>query len=213
MRFPVKFLWPRAFLAGAVLLMAPAAGLSAQSTAAQTQNPPPQQTAATQQNPAPQDDDSVAGAARKSKTEKSKAAPKKVITDDDLSSIKGDGVSVVGEAGSGKKESNAAPEKAGDAAPAKSGAKDEAYWRGRAKQIRDQIVAVDAEIEKTQEEIKKGGAAGFDPQTGLNQNVIFFEDRNTKLKKLEEKKAELQKQMDDLEDEARKAGVPSGWLR
>ena len=205
--------WRTALLAGAVLLMAPPASLSAQGTASQPQNPPAQQTAATQLNPPPQNDDSVADAARKSKTEKSKSAPKKVITDDDLSSIKGDGVSVVGEAGSGKKESNAAAEKAGDAAPAKSGAKDEAYWRGRAKQIRDQMANVDAEIEKTQEEIKKGGAAGFDPQTGLNQNVIFFEDRNTKLKKLEEKKAELQKQMDDLEDEARKAGVPSGWLR
>jgi len=213
MRIPVKFLWGTALLAGALVLIAPAAGLFAQSTASQTQNPPAQQTAAAQQNPPPQNDDSVADAARKSKTEKSKAAPKKVITDDDLSSIKGDGVSVVGEESSGTKASNAAAEKAGDAAPAKSGAKDEAYWRGRAKQIRDQIANVDAEIEKTQEEIKKGGAAGFDPQTGLNQNVIFFEDRNTKLKKLEEKKAELQKQMDDLEDEARKAGVPSGWLR
>ena len=213
MRLPMNWPWRMALLAGAVLLIAPAASLSAHSTASQTQNPPAQQTPATQQTPAPQDDDSVADAARKSKTEKSKAPPKKVITDDDLSSIKGDGVSVVGDESSGTKEGKAPAEKDGSPAPAKSGAKDEAYWRGRAKQIRDQMANVDAEIEKTQEEIKKGGAAGFDPQTGLNQNVIFFEDRNTKLKKLEEKKAELQKQMDDLEDEARKAGVPSGWLR
>ena len=72
---------------------------------------------------------------------------------------------------------------------------------------------MDEEIQKTQDEIKKGGGAGFDAQSGLNQNVIFFEDRNTKLKKLEEKKAQLQKQMEALEDEARKEGVPSGWLR
>jgi hypothetical protein len=179
----------------------------------QAQSSASQQSSAQQPSPPADDSDSVAAAARKAKGDKNKPAPKKVITDDDLSSIKGKGVSVVGDEPSGADKEAPAAEKSGAAPAAKPGVKDEAYWRARAKQIRDQMTAIDQQIEQTQEEIKKGGGAGFDAQTGLNQNVIYFEDRNSKLKKLEGRKADLQKQMDDLEDEARKANVPAGWLR
>jgi len=179
----------------------------------QAQSAAAQQSSAQQPSSTPEDTDSVAAAARKAKADKNKPAPKKVLTDDDLSSIKGKGVSVVGDASPGAGDKKPAAENSAAPSAAKPGVKDEAYWRARAEQIRSQMAAIDQQIEQTQEEIKKGGAAGFDAQTGLSQNVIYFEDRNTKLKKLEAKKAELQKQMDDLEDEARKAGVPSGWLR
>jgi hypothetical protein len=209
----VQWAWIRALLAGVILAAGPAASASPQSGASQAQNPPAQQSATSQPGSTAQDSDSVAEAARKMKADKTKPAPKKVITDDDLSSIKGNGVSVVGDEGAGPEDEKSQADKSGGAAQGKPGVKDEAYWRARAKPIRDQLAAVDEEIQKTQDEIKKGGGAGFDAQSGLNQNVIFFEDRNTKLKKLEEKKAQLQKQMEALEDEARKEGVPSGWLR
>ncbi|HUK52550.1 MAG TPA: hypothetical protein VL099_04575 [Candidatus Binatia bacterium] len=213
MRNPVNQPWAAALLAGAVLLLAPAAWPFPQSGATPAQKPSADQNTTMQQPSAPQDSDSVAEAARKAKAEKGKQATKKVITDDDLSSIKGDGVSVVGDEKPDTDAEKTAAEKPEGAAAAKPGVKDESYWRGRAKQIRDQMAAVDQEIEKTQDEIKKGGGAGFDAQSGLNQNVIYFEDRNTKLKKLEERKAQLQKQLEDLEDEARKASVPAGWVR
>jgi len=172
----------------------------------QSQNPPQEQP---QTQPAA---DSVADAARKAKADKPKTAPKKVYTEDDMHSLKSGGLSVVGE-----KDSDAAADSGkSETSPAGAGAKtekDEAYWRGRAQKIRDQMAAVDQEIAKVQDEIKKGGAAGFDAQTGRNQNVVFFEDRNAKLKNLEKKKDELQKQMDALEEEARQADVPVGWLR
>jgi len=213
MRHPIRLTWGAALLAGAVLALAPAAIPFPQSGTSQTQNPPPKPSDAKQQDAAAGDSDSVADAARKAKGEKSKPAPKKVITDEDLSSLKGEGVSVVGDEKPGAEGEPGDAEKSGAATAAKPGVKDEAYWRGRAKQLHDQIASVDAEIDKTQDEIKKGGGAGFDAQTGLSQNVIYFEDRNTKLKKLQERKAQLQKQLEDLEDEARKAGVPSGWVR
>ncbi|HKM90161.1 MAG TPA: hypothetical protein VJX29_06065 [Candidatus Acidoferrales bacterium] len=172
----------------------------------QSQNPPQEQP---QTPPAV---DSVADAARKAKSDKPKTATKKVYTEDDMHSLKSGGLSVVGE-----KDSDAAADSGkSETSPAGAGAKtekDEAYWRGRAQKIRDQMAAVDQEIAKVQDEIKKGGAAGFDAQTGRNQNVVFFEDRNAKLKNLEKKKDELQKQMDALEEEARQADVPVGWLR
>jgi len=170
----------------------------------QSQNPPQEQP---QAQPAA---DSVADAARKAKADKPKTTPKKVYTEDDMHSLKSGGLSVVGEKDSDSTADSDKP----DANPAGAGAKkDEAYWRGRAQKIRDQMAAVDQEIAKVQDEIKKGGAAGFDAQTGRNQNVVFFEDRNTQLKNLQKKKEDLQKQMDALEDEARQADVPVGWLR
>ncbi len=187
------------FLATAIFALAALAQPQSQS-----QNPPQEQP---QTQPAA---DSVADAARKAKADKPKIATKKVYTEDDMHSLKGGGLSVVGEKDSGK---DADADKS-DAKPAAAGEKkDEAYWRGRAQKIRDQMAAVDQEIAKVQDEIKKGGAAGFDAQTGRNQNVVFFEDRNAKLKNLEKKKDELQKQMDALEEEARQADVPVGWLR
>jgi len=186
-----------ALLAGAALALA------------QQHAPPPQ----TQAEPPPRPG-SVADAARKSKAEKDKAKSKKVYTDEDMPSLSG-AVSVVGDKSASTPSGDA---KGPDANPAgeqstKGGKSDEAMWRARAKKIRDQMDAVDQEIAKTEDEIKKSGGAGFDPQSGLKQNVIYFEDRNAKLKDLQNKKAELQKQMDALEDEARKAGVPAGWLR
>jgi hypothetical protein len=191
----------------AIAIFALAAGAQPQ---AQSQNPPPQDP---QAQPAA---DSVADAARKAKTDKPKTAQKKVFTEEDIPSLKKGGLSVVGEKDSGtdadaaKADAKTAEAKPADAAKTE---KDEAYWRGRAQKIRDQMAAVDQEIDKVQDEIKKGGAAGFDAQTGRNQNVVFFEDRNSQLKNLQKKKDELQKQMDALEDEARQAGVPVGWLR
>jgi hypothetical protein len=171
---------------------------------AQSQPQPAQQTQ--------QGTDSVADAARKAKTDKPKNAPKKVYTDDDLSSLHGGGVSVVGDKDSGTADKDAAGAKTGGDAGAKP-AKGEAWWRDRAQKLRDQMAQVDSEIDKVQDEVKKGGGAGFNVQSGLTSNTVYFEDRNTKLKNLQKKKAEIQKQMDALEEEARQADVPLSWIR
>jgi hypothetical protein len=207
-----KWPWITALFAAAVLVFTQGSAALPQGGQAQGQKPPAPDATPAQQGSSSQDSGSVADAARKAKAKKEKPASKKVITDDDLSSIKGDGVSVVGDE-SAVVEDKSGADKPANATQAKAGVKDEAYWRARAKQIRDQLDAVDQQIAKTEDDIKKGGGAGFDPQTGLTQSVVYFEDRNTKLKKLQEKKAALQKQMDDLEDEARRENVPSGWLR
>jgi hypothetical protein len=202
MRDRMTLPWGAALLAGALLAVA----VPAQP---QTQNPPPQQ------GQSAQSPDSAADAARKAKAEKSKAKPKKVYTDEDMSSLSGGGISVVGD----KDSSAAAPDgKNPDAKPAggdaaKSGKNGEAYWRGKAGKIRDQMAAIDQQIEKLQEEIKKQGNGGFDPASGLSQNVIYVTDRSAQVKQLEKKKADLQKQMDELAEEGRKAGADPGWFR
>jgi len=171
---------------------------------ARSQNPPPDQS-----QPAA---DSVADAARKSKSDKPKTTQKKVFTEDDLPALKTGGLSVVGEKDSGTSPADAGKPSA-KPAPATGNAKSEAYWRGRAQKIRDQMNALDQQISALKDEMQKGGHAGFDMQTGRNQNVVVLEDRNAKLKALEKRRDDLQKEMDALEEEARRADVPIGWLR
>jgi hypothetical protein len=159
-------------------------------------------------------EESVADAARKAKAKKEKTEHGKVLTDDDLSGLRGNGVSVVGDGSSGRsasQDSSLALPEDGGATP--SGAHDEQYWRAKARDLLDQIAATDQKIAKTEEEIKKYGNIGFDPQTGLKKNVIYVDDRPTQVKKLEQHKQDLQKKLEDLEDQGRKEGAPPAWFR
>jgi cell division protein FtsB len=214
----------------AVLLLVfwPAASATAQSGSAtppaQLSTPPQSQTQ-TQSQPVSQSEtaaqtdsgdkpQSLADAARKANAQKDKPKAKRVFTEDDLSSVRGT-ISVVGDgtAGRGSEQnwnSNAAHQGNNGAS---SAGKDEAYWRGRARAIKDQIADVDRQISDKKDEIAKSGPNGFDPSTGLSQNVIVVHDRNAELKQLEDRKQSLERQLDDLADEGRKAGADSGWFR
>jgi hypothetical protein len=201
---------PRCFAAGQSQTPPPP---KTQTQSASQPQPPAQPPAATQTSDATPAEDSLAEASRKAKAKKEKLARGKVLTDDDLSGIRGNGVSVVGDGtsgGSGSKSADGSPA-LGEAS--ESGAHDEQYWRGKSRDLLDQISATDQEIAKTQEEIKKYGNVGFDPSTGLKKNVIYVDDRQTKVKKLEERKQDLQRQLEQLEDEGRKEGAPPAWFR
>jgi hypothetical protein len=201
---------PRCFAAGQSQTPPPP---KTQTQSASQPQPPAQPPAATQTSDATPAENSLAEASRKAKAKKEKLARGKVLTDDDLSGIRGNGVSVVGDGtsgGSGSKSADGSPA-LGEAS--ESGAHDEQYWRGKSRDLLDQISATDQEIAKTQEEIKKYGNVGFDPSTGLKKNVIYVDDRQTKVKKLEERKQDLQRQLEQLEDEGRKEGAPPAWFR
>ena len=49
--------------------------------------------------------------------------------------------------------------------------------------------------------------------TGMKDNIAYIQDRNAQLQELEKHKADLQKQLDELQDEGRKVGAPSSWFR
>jgi len=179
---------------------------------AQAQAQPPQSSPSSQsqtQSQPQQKDDSAADAAKKPAKDKPK--PKKVFTEDDLSGLRGNGVSVVGDANAPARSNAPASQSSGG--DATKSLKDEEYWRGRASQIKEQMVATDEAIKNLQEEIKKNGATGFDAQSGLKQNVIYVDDRNARLKQLEQRRQDLDKQMDLLQEEGRKAGADSAWFR
>jgi len=170
---------------------------SAQQPQPSQQSPTPAQT--------PSKDESAPDASKKAQKDKPK--PKKVFTEDDLSSMKG-GVSVVGDANRRAAQRTGTADPDGDEAESP-----EQYWRGRAREILDQIAQVDEAIAKTKDDIKKYGSGGFDVTTGMKDNVAYIKDRNGQLQRLEKRKADLQKQMDDLQEEGRKAGASPSWFR
>jgi len=131
-----------------------------------------------------------------------------VYTEDDLSSLKGSGVSVVGEAPKKGARPSRPLDPDGD-----GGQNNEEYWRRRAREILDQITAVDEEIAQKKDEIKKYGSGGFDVTTGMKQNIAYINDRNGQVKSLENRKVNLEKQLDDLQEEGRKAGAAPSWFR
>jgi hypothetical protein len=174
------------------------------STPTQTQSQAPPATL----DAPPQKQDSLAEAARKAKANKPATAKPKVYTEDDLKGMKGPGISVVGdEPRKGPRHAQPTDPNGDDASNA------EASWRARAQQFLDAIAQTDEQIAQKKEEIRKFGSAGFDVTTGMKNNIAYINDRNAQLKQLEARRADLVKQFEELQDEGRKAGVPSSWFR
>jgi hypothetical protein len=202
-------------------------GANSTGATARTQaTAPPQNSASSPAEPRMQDQsapaaESLGEAARRARAQKTKSAvgAPKVYTDDKLSQLSGHGVSVVGDGNSGGGSSSgessftSSGENSSGNGAASGGKNDEQYWRGRARAIHDQMAQCDQEISKLQDEIAKYGAVSVDPQSGAMQSIIYVNDRNAKIKQIEERKAGLQGQLDALEDEGRKAGADSGWFR
>ena len=203
-------------LSGLLLLSWPAAATFAQASSPPQSSPSSSQNASapspspTQDRPATtsppsQKEDSPAEAARKAKANKPAAAKGKVYAEEDLAGMNGHGISVVGEAPKKGAMSLEPDQAAGD--------NKEEYWRGRAREILGQIVAVDEAISQKKEEIKKFGNGGFDVTTGMKDNIAYIRDRNGQLQTLQKRKADLEKKLDDLQEEGRKAGASPAWFR
>ena len=194
----------------ALVVMWPGGAVFAQSQSQSSQQSSQQSSSQTQAQPQ-QKEDSATEAAKKAQKDKPK--PKKVYTEEDLSSMHGGGVSVVGDetpaGAAGTKQANGGTK--ADVAPMSG--QDEGYWRGKARGLLDQIAATDQQIGKTKEEIKKYGGDGFDATSGLKDNIIYIDNRNAKVQQLEKRKADLEKKLDQLQEEGRKAGAEPAWFR
>ncbi|MFI5105761.1 MAG: hypothetical protein ACHP79_12625, partial [Terriglobales bacterium] len=208
----------RKILCGLLAFVFPFAAAFAQSSSSSQQSSSsPQQSSAQAQTPSqaqpatpdqPQKQDSLAEAARKAKANKPAPAKGKVYTEDDLSKMKSPGVSVVGDGPIKSPRRTQPRDPDGD-----GGENNEQYWREQARQILDAIAQTDEQIAQKKEEIKKFGSGGFDVASGRQDNIAYINDRNGQLKELENRKLNLQKQLDDLADEGRKAGAPASWFR
>jgi len=169
--------------------------------------PPMPPTPAPAQNPpAPPDADN------KPKDAPAKPAPKKVYTNDDLGGGRRGEVSVVGNSKTAAKPAQTATNEP----------KNEQYWHNRAQKLRNDMAAVDREIAQLQAENQgehsaSGNSSGTNPPppptSAYYGGSRASNQYQNQLRKLNNRKAQIQEQMDQLEEEAHKANVPPGWLR
>jgi hypothetical protein len=184
---------------------------SQQSSSSQPSSPPAQtqsQAQAAASGQPAQEEDSLAEVARKARAKKPAATNGKVYTEDDLSQMKRMGISVVGPELRRAIRRARPTEPDGDVEP-----NGEQYWRARAQELLDAVAETDQEIALKKDEIKRFGNGGFDATAGMKQNIARADDRQAQLKGLESRRAELGMQLEELQDEGRKAGVPTAWFR
>ena len=94
-------------------------------------------------------------------------------------------------------------------------AKDEAYWRARIDAARENQRMNESFHEALQSQIN-GLSADFTARDDPYQRAKIADDRQKKLAELARVKSEIdkaKKQILEIEDEARRAGVPPGWIR
>ena len=109
----------------------------------------------------------------------------------------------------------AAPSQAPTPAPAAGAKGTEEQWRGRIAQARENVRRNEAFAEALQSRIN-GLTTDFVNRDNPVQKRQIGEDRQKALAELERVRADIEtgkKQIADIEEEARKAGVPPGWLR
>ena len=143
-------------------------------------------------------------------TEKAKTKPKKVWTNDEISNVGGNGaISVVGKTGGG--DSNPPSDNFQKTAPG-SVARDKqaATYRDRLHQLNNELEATDKKISQLRnfKADNTSASGGIDMNHGYSMTPV--EDQ---VKQLEEKKKQIQAQIDAVEDQARKNGFEPGQLR
>jgi hypothetical protein len=186
---------------------------------------PPATTPASPAPPAAEakPDKSLAGAAKKAR----KGAPAaKVLTNEDLDKARAGGAAVSVLAAEGGQAATPSEGGSADENPNLDGGdanaavpKDEATWRQRADAARARITdaaAIVASAEQRLAELRSDIA----PDTADPQNPFRMQTRESEVKveteRLESSRAELaaaKQALTDLEDEARRASIPPGWLR
>jgi len=111
-------------------------------------------------------------------------------------------------------DAKAGPEKVDATKPAEP-AKDEAYWRGRITAAREDVRRNEAFKEALQSRIN-GLTADFAARDDPYQRAKVADDRQKALAEMSRVSEDIEKTKKlivEIEEEARRAGVPPGWLR
>lgn len=113
------------------------------------------------------------------------------------------------------KDGKAGDEKAKDGSTKEGPAKDQAYWAKRKKELTDKLARDKVLSDSVQSRIN-ALTADFAARGDPVQRAGIERDRQTalaELARLQQEIKDTQKALSDFDDEARKAGVPPGWLR
>ncbi|MGH9777430.1 MAG: hypothetical protein ACRD5I_03375 [Candidatus Acidiferrales bacterium] len=128
--------------------------------------------------------------------------------------VRGQRISMVG-------EGTTAVAPAEEAASAEAGAEEEApaeplppkeqtpeYWQERLKPLREELAKVDQELQASRSGQNRAASNAID----VSGNAPGVDVRDT-IARLEQRRADLQRQIEDIQTEARRMGIPAGWVR
>jgi hypothetical protein len=163
---------------------------------------------------------SLADVARKEEERRKKTSePAKVYTNKDLSSVPPSAPAPPPAASTAKAAEPAKDDKDAAAkdkdAKDKDAPKDKAYWAGRLKALQDQLDRDTTFADALQTKINSL-TTDFVNRDDPAQRAVLERDRQkaiAQLAKLKQSTIDDKKAIADLEEEARRAGVPPGWLR
>jgi hypothetical protein len=156
------------------------------------------------------------------KKKKSSKPPAKVYTEEDLKKARESGsgtVNVLPEI-PGSSGAAASQRPSGDGAPAGGeggGIRDEKYWRAEAARRRDAIKVAESKVQMLEAQVA-GLRSDMSPTNTQDPNRLQNQDRELRqaLDNLEAARHDLdaaRQSLANLDDEARRAGVPPGWVR
>ena len=163
------------------------------------------------------------GDVAKKEEERRKAikAPSKVITEEDLKKFgplpppQPASTAAAQPAPAGQANAVADKDKAEDKDKAADDAKDEAAWKKRMSDAREQLDRNKSFLEALQSRVN-ALTTDFYARDDPAQRAELWSQRTKALDEMERIKKEMvdqQKAISDIEEEARKAGIPAGWLR
>jgi hypothetical protein len=202
----------RCLLSASCLIVSVSFVCAAQTTSgtsqpAQSQTPAPAATAPPAKSPGAKAAAAKDQPANKASA-KDKKEPKRVWTDDDMSKLSGS-VSVVGDSSSSSDaQSSAELNSAGSANSAQNG--DVQYYREQLRQLQAQLDATDKKLDDLRnfKGDNSSSSGGINPNKGYSMTPVADQ-----IQQLEDKKKQIQDQIDSVTDEARKKGIEPGQLR
>jgi hypothetical protein len=157
---------------------------------------------------------SLADVARKEEARRKAAPATKIYTNKDLNGQPGDAPAAATPAADATPAPPAAPG-ASEEPKEKGPVKDQAYWSSRMKTLQSQVERDQGYAEAMQTRINSLTADFVNRDDPAQRNVIEKDRQKTmaELARLNKSIDDGKKAVADLEEEARRAGVPPGWLR
>jgi predicted nucleic acid-binding Zn-ribbon protein len=168
----------------------------------------------------------VAKRQEEKKKKKSTQPPSKVYTEEDLKKARESGsgtVNVLPEIGSSSSPAASERPSGSEGGPARgensvnAGPHDESSWRAEAGRRRDAVKVADSRVQMLEAQVA-GLRSDMSPTNTQDPNRLQNQDRELRqaLDNLEAARRELdtaRQSLANLDDEARRAGVPPGWVR
>jgi hypothetical protein len=210
----------RALILASVLILVSAFACAAQSTGSGAPAPSePSKPSAQSQSSAPAAPQPAAPTAnanapkdQSSDKDQTKKKPKKVWTNEEMSTVRGD-ISVVGDpAQAGSSTDSQQANTASDSGKGRNSerARAIATYREQLRQLREQQDGIDKKIA----EFRNFKADNASPSGGINvRNRYSMTPTEDQIRQLEDKKKQIQVKVDAIEEEARKNGIEPGELR